>query len=1543
MFLFLYLPFNSINPQSGSALTFNEILFYPVETNGEFIEIYNTSAIQSIDISGIKFKYSTSSPNSLVPVSGGTLLGPGRFAVILQGNYDYANGIYKTLIPAGTIIMKTSGNNFGSSGMANTTGRDVSLLNNTGEIIDTYTYSANNTAGISDEKIIPDKNNTTVNWSNGNIINGTPGKKNSVSPVDYDLAIYFQGHFPRIVTAGDSLYLEFVIMNQGRLRADSFSVEVFYDSDRDSIEENNEIIYAFNNSILPDDSLKFLVPFYPQESGEYPFIGKINFALDEKRSNNTTFITINVADKLASPGEIVVNEIMYAPQGDEPEWIELYNNSDCSINLKNWRAGDKSSAVLISGIDLELTPSEYLVISKEAVISELHNITSRLLVRPIPTLSNNGDDVLVYDLYSRTIDSVRYFPSWGGNSGGRSLERKSADTTALNQNNWGSSTSINRSTPGRVNSISEKEFDLEIISVITENKYAEMRKDFDFTVVIKNSGNANAGNFDLKLFRDKNFNRIKEAEELISTTSIEFLESDNSMSIKLICNDFETGQNQFIVFLDYAVDQFTENNLFVFNINGVELNEARGDIVINEIMYAPRSPEPEWIEIFNRSSKIINLKNYVIGDNSSSITITGNDLMLEPEEYAVVSEDSSIFSIYNDPGKVITAAIPSLNDGGDRIILLDSLGRTIDSTYYSPVWGGNYGRSLERIAAEKTSADSTNWKTTKAERGTPGRINSISKKNYDIVLFSKSIIPAKPIIGQEVRINIHFRNPGKNPAQFICRLYEKSKDGNKLLLKEESVEVPSIEDTCFYFSQMEFIIESLSEKRTFEYSADYKLDEDTTNNRYQFSVIPGYPINSVVLNEIMYNPINGEPEWIELFNSSPYDIDLEGWSVSDFLTTPLTTKLQSDQRIIPRGTLIVISKDSLIKNFHRSIPSQMLINSFANLNNDADAVIIRDAIDGTIDSVRYDKSWGGENGKSLERIHITGESGERLNWGSSTDIELSTPGRINGLTPKDYDLTISGISIVPLYASFDEDVSIAANVFNNGMKSADQFTVQFYFITGNDTLFFSNGIGSDLSAKDSALILSSMRLKLDNPRRVYCKVIFKKDMDNLNNFYAADVSSGYKRGAVQINEIMYNPLAGEPEWIEIINCTSEPVNLRGWKISDLQPLPGPVLISSQDIILGPGGYSVITTDTAGFMFYPPEIFLQAKFGSLGNTSDGIYISDFRGAIIDSVIYNSKWGGAKGFSIERMSFNKSGCDSTNWMTSINRYGATPGFRNSVTEIPEFERGALVINEIMFDPAEGNSEFIEMLNTTSDSIQAGGMNLLIGPDKNIPLSQIYFNLAPGQFLIFAHDSTIEKNYNFPFTSHILFNPSLSLSNDGVYIVLKDAYNKVIDSVNYNSGWHNRNITSTKNRSLERLNPFLNSNDRTNWSSSVAQEGATPGKENSVYAETIASESKVLLTPNPFSPDNDGYEDFTTINFNLSCKIAQVRIIVYNSRGRKVRTLVNNYPAGPNNSLIFDGMDESGRPLRIGIYILLIEIITDSGETEKIKTPVVIARKL
>ncbi|MCX6150878.1 MAG: hypothetical protein NTX22_10165 [Ignavibacteriales bacterium] len=65
---------------------------------------------------------------------------------------------------------------------------------------------------------------------------------------------------------------------------------------------------------------------------------------------------------------------------------------------------------------------------------------------------------------------------------------------------------------------------------------------------------------------------------------------------------------------------------------------------------------------------------------------------------------------------------------------------------------------------------------------------------------------------------------------------------------------------------------------------------------------------------------------------------------------------------------------------------------------------------------------------------------------------------------------------------------------------------------------------------------------------------------------------------------------------------------------------------------------------------------------------------------------------------------------------------------------------------------------------------------------------------------------------------------------------------------------------------------------------------------------------------------------------------------SQGRLVRTLLNNQASGWQGSVIFDGLNDSGNPLRIGIYIIFLEALNEnSGVLETMKTVVVVARKL
>ena len=86
--LLLFFLFTSlIFSQTDSTLILSEIMFYPSTGPNEFIELYNYSETESIDLDSFKIKYSTSNPDIITDAGEGTILPPKSFAIILEGDY----------------------------------------------------------------------------------------------------------------------------------------------------------------------------------------------------------------------------------------------------------------------------------------------------------------------------------------------------------------------------------------------------------------------------------------------------------------------------------------------------------------------------------------------------------------------------------------------------------------------------------------------------------------------------------------------------------------------------------------------------------------------------------------------------------------------------------------------------------------------------------------------------------------------------------------------------------------------------------------------------------------------------------------------------------------------------------------------------------------------------------------------------------------------------------------------------------------------------------------------------------------------------------------------------------------------------------------------------------------------------------------------------------------------------------------------------------------------------------------------------------------
>lgn len=1529
----------------------NEIMFYPASGNNEFIELYNNSVTESVDLNGFKIKYYSSSPDVIADAGEGTVLPSLTYAVIFEGDYDFVSGIYNNLIPDEALILKISDNYFGSTGMANTSDRPIWLLSSANDTLDVYTYSADNSQTHSDEKIYPETDSSQINWSNSILSNGTPGLRNSVTPLNFDLSVGTINILPLVPVQGNDISINAVIKNPGENNADSYQVRIFDDINLDSIPQGNEQIYAQNYfNLNPDDSVIAAAEILSAPAGFYNIIVKAAFNPDEDTLNNTAFKNFTVYPEGNLFNDIVINEIMYAPESGEPEWVEIYNRTTSAVNINSWKFSDESHTVLITNDDISVPGKSFIVLTKDSSVLNYYSVPSEIIEFNLPALNNTGDAVVIKDSLGIIIDSLVYSPDWGG-ADGKSLERISVDESGYGQDNWRTSESISRATPGKINSVTPKDNDLKIYSFKSIHDYGIVGESLEFKVQINNAGINYSPGFSVSLYDDLNQDSIAQSSELISQVSSASLTPGDSIILFLTSDNCIEGDNYFITKLIVFPDDDTTNNVAYLDIIGIEIYEQRNDLVINEFMYDPDSPQPEWIEIFNRSKKIIDLMNYQMADAADTVILYRASLLINPDEYVVISSDSTILDYFNIPSPLLIKSLPTLNNAGDKIILLDSLDIVIDSLQYSNIWGGKDGKSLERIISENPSVDPDNWATSKSRHNaTPGYLNSVTKKAFDISVDDIISSPLFPSFGDSPSLKIKAKNYGINPAGFSLRLFEDTDLDSLPDVLLQTISNLTLLSGDSSVIESGYIINNLQSSKYFYADIIFESDMDTSNNYMIKNISPGYPTSTILVNEIMYSPAGGEPEWVEIYNTSDDSISLTNWSVSDVVTTPSNAVLKTGIVILPEN-YIVLSKDSLILNYHRCIPSGMIIINLPVLNNDADGFLLKDPRGQTMDSVFFRKDWGGTNGYSLERISFSTDSNVQSNWGTSEDIELSTPGRINSITPKTNDIVITKISSEPEFPIEGDSVFISAMIKNKGSQAASGIKVEFLFDSDSDKvidkiLSFQSGI--NLNPEDSIYLISTGSIQnLFSGILTAVQAYFPGDEDSLNNYGERFIQYGFADHDLVINEIMYDPSNGEPEWIELINISSDSINLKNWSVSDLLPTPSRNFITDKEFYIQPENFVVIAKDTSFYSFHPEiqNIFVT-NFGTLGNSDDGVVVYDFRDAVIDSIHYQSEWGGKNGYSLERISVSSPSYEKNNWASCLSPAKSTPGMKNSILNIPNVSHNSIVINEIMFDPGIDNCEFIEFYNRSIDSINIGGWRIEDHKGNYFKLSDSTFMIKSGDYFLLSADTTILEKYSLQNFANISFagSANLGLSNEGELILLKDVRSSVIDSVVYSSKWCNKNINVTKNRSLERINPGLNANYPDNWNTCVDTKGATPGKQNSIYADNKDKSSNISVSPNPFSPDNDGFEDFSIINYSLTHPTSQIRIKIFDNRGRLVRTLANNQPSSSHGSIIFNGLGDDGQPLRMGIYIIFLESINENfGSAEILKTIVVIARKL
>lgn len=775
-----------------------------------------------------------------------------------------------------------------------------------------------------------------------------------------------------------------------------------------------------------------------------------------------------------------------------------------------------------------------------------------------------------------------------------------------------------------------------------------------------------------------------------------------------------------------------------------------GDVIINEFMCDPSPaiglPEVEFVEIYNKSNKVFNLQNWKLGDNTSFGTVSGSSWML-PGEYKIICATASLSSYPNGAG---ATSFPSLNNSGDDIILQDNLGTQIDKISYTLGWyhdglKDDGGYTIERINANAPCSGMANWTASNAASGgTPGTVNSVNDPTPDATgpEISELIVLDQNTL--EVIFNEEMDSTSLQDAMI----------GTSPSLTEVSRTVLGAYPTSMEISFVESFQLSQTYTITLNNVADCWLNAATLSAQF---ALPDIPVSGdIIINEFICDeaPVVGLPEveFIEIFNRSNKVFYMQGWKIGDSSSFGTI----SSGYLLPGEYKILCANASLVE-----YPNGTGVTSFPSLNNSGDKIILKSDLDVIIDQLEYNTSWyhdtsKDDGGYSIERINSTLPCSGSDNWRASNDASGGTPGFINSVDNPVPDTQAA--SIFEITTTSPTSIQI---LFNEGMDSTS---------LKNATLLTSPNLTEQmrLVANEYSSVMNVNFLETFQASQNYTITLSpvgdcSMNMGAVNGSFA--LPDNAQIGDVVINEIMFNPLTGGSDWIELYNTTNKLLSLKNWSFANYgNDTISNVKTITKNYLLKPFEYVVVGKDsnhvTQNYLAAMPGKYLYLTLPSFNTDSSTVFLLapiPLTNGIMDKVSYSEKWhfkllDDDKGKSLERLNPLSKSQDQGNWHTAAESIGfATPGTKNS-QYYPAISSGEVSFTSETFSPDNDGFEDVLQINYELDEIGLVG-TLTIYDDRGRKIKSLVTSELLGLSGTFTWDGVDDNQAKATIGTYVL----------------------------------------------------------------------------------------------------------------------------------------------------------------------------------------------
>lgn len=440
----------------------------------------------------------------------------------------------------------------------------------------------------------------------------------------------------------------------------------------------------------------------------------------------------------------------------------------------------------------------------------------------------------------------------------------------------------------------------------------------------------------------------------------------------------------------------------------------------------------------------------------------------------------------------------------------------------------------------------------------------------------------------------------------------------------------------------------------------------------------------VVFNEVMANPVGAaglpEVEYLELFNRTSRTVDLKGW----------TLYYGTRAIVIPGGTLpaggyAVLCAASKVDQWTDSGVMPIGVPSFPTLANSGKLLWLTDARQHVVAWVDYTDAWYDDDfhrkgGFSLECVDVGNRSGDAANWRSSADKRGGTPGMANSVQGVCPDETRGTVDYAYLSAPDTAVVRFTKPMLAASVEDVDHYTVY------RGSVGIRAAVAQIPDAREVHLALSDS-LRLGEVWQVEWQQLTDVSGYPLegDRMLTLGLPQEAAPGDVGFNELLFNPVSGGSDYVELYNLSEKFVDLHRLYLADVSAdgRGEGRLLASLPVTLEPGGYLCLTADVPSLMSTFPEgvgaVWQVGRLPSMPDKAGTLLLLNAAAEVVDSVAYEAAMhapflSDPEGVSLEKIHPTLASAVPGHWTSaSTSSGGGTPGLPNSQLREPAEKDG------------------------------------------------------------------------------------------------------------------------------------------------------------------------------------------------------------------------------------------------------------------------------